>query len=189
MRSRTRSSVAAAFVLRPVAASPRISSRTGASRSPLSGAEKNTGLIYWATIDDITIDEESRTTACTYSDLRSIVPYKPKSSLRLRSTGQPISEDFIRPYAVCRTPAFLAETSHRRLRHAASYLLAHAVVTRPPQPTTHPQLTVSLRAMAVTSCLGAYRRCVTYPRNAGPGRPAGQARPALSWFWTQEWGV
>ena len=75
-----------------------------------SGAEKNTGLIYWATIDDITIDEESRTTACTYSDLRTIVPYKPKSSLRLRSTGQPISEDFIRPYAVCRTPAFLAET-------------------------------------------------------------------------------
>jgi hypothetical protein len=31
-----------------------------------SGAEKDTDLIYWATVDDITIDEESRTTACTY---------------------------------------------------------------------------------------------------------------------------
>lgn len=73
-----------------------------------SGAENDTGLIYWATVVDITIDEESRTTACTYSNLRTITPHKPKSSLRLRSTGQPISEDFIRPYAVCHTPAFLA---------------------------------------------------------------------------------
>ncbi len=73
-----------------------------------SGAEKDTGLIYWATVDDITINEESRTTACTYSNLRTITPHKPKPSLRLRSTGRPISEDFIRPYAVCHTPAFLA---------------------------------------------------------------------------------
>jgi hypothetical protein len=43
-----------------------------------SGAEKNTGLIYSATVDDITIDEESRTTACTYSNLRTITPGKPK---------------------------------------------------------------------------------------------------------------
>jgi|ERR1700750_1045455 len=73
-----------------------------------SGAESDTGLIYWATVDDITIDEESRTTACTYSNLRTITRLKPKSSLRLRSTGRPISEDFIRPYAVCHTPDFLA---------------------------------------------------------------------------------
>jgi hypothetical protein len=74
----------------------------------LSGAEDDTGLLYWATIDDITIDEEIRTTTCTYSNLRTITPPKPKSSLRLRKTGRPISEDFIRPYAICHTPDFLA---------------------------------------------------------------------------------
>lgn len=73
-----------------------------------SAAEDDTGLIYWATIDDITIGEEDRTTACTYSNLRTITPARPKSSLRLRSTGRPISENFIRPYAICHTPVFLA---------------------------------------------------------------------------------
>jgi hypothetical protein len=74
----------------------------------LSGAEKDTGLIYWATIDDITIDERDRTTTCTYSNLRTITPCRPKSSLRLRKTDQPLSEESIRPYAICHTPAFLA---------------------------------------------------------------------------------
>jgi hypothetical protein len=73
-----------------------------------SGAEDDTGLIYWAIIDDITIDEEDRTTTCTYSNLKAITPARPKSSLCLRSTGRPLSEDFIRPYAICHIPAFLA---------------------------------------------------------------------------------
>jgi hypothetical protein len=73
-----------------------------------SAAEDDTGLIYWATIDDITIDEDSRITTCTYSSLKPITPARPKSLLRLRSTGQLLSEDFIRPYAICHTPAFLA---------------------------------------------------------------------------------
>ena len=73
-----------------------------------SGAEDDTGLIYWATIDDITIDEGDRTTTCTYSNLKAITPARPKSSLRPRSTGRPLSEDFIRPYAICHAPAFLA---------------------------------------------------------------------------------
>ena len=75
----------------------------------LSAAEGDTGdIIYWAVIDDITLGEESRTTTCTYSNLRTITPPKPKSSLRLRSKGRPLSEDFIRPYAICHTPDFLA---------------------------------------------------------------------------------
>jgi hypothetical protein len=73
-----------------------------------SAAEDDTGLICWATINDITIDEEDRTTTCTYLNLKAITPARPKSSLRLRSTGRPLSEDFIRPYAICHTPAFLA---------------------------------------------------------------------------------
>lgn len=73
-----------------------------------SGAEDDTGLIYWATIHDIAIDEEDRTTTCGYVDLRAITPARKQSSLRLKSTGRPLSEDFIRPYAICHTPPFLA---------------------------------------------------------------------------------
>jgi hypothetical protein len=73
-----------------------------------SAAEDDTGLIYWAAIDHITIDEEDRATTCTYSNLKAIIPVRPQSSLRLRSTGRPLSEGFIRPYAICHTPAFLA---------------------------------------------------------------------------------
>jgi hypothetical protein len=73
----------------------------------LSGAEADTGIIYWAYIDDITIDDLTGTT-CTYSDLRPVTPRRKLSSLRLRSTGRPLSDDYIRPYAICRTPSFLA---------------------------------------------------------------------------------
>lgn len=73
-----------------------------------SSAEDEQGLIYWASIHDIAIAEEDRKTTCTYLNFKPITPARPKSSLRLKSTGQPLSDDFIRPYAICHTPAFLA---------------------------------------------------------------------------------
>jgi len=73
-----------------------------------SGAEDDTGLIYWATIEEVQIDEANRATTCTYSGLRPIIPARPISSLRLRTGDRPLSEEFIRPYAICRTPAFIA---------------------------------------------------------------------------------
>jgi hypothetical protein len=73
----------------------------------LSGADVETGLIYWACIDEITVDTEMASTTCCYSDLRPIVPVRPRSALRLRASGRQLSEDFIRPYALCRTPEFL----------------------------------------------------------------------------------
>jgi hypothetical protein len=73
-----------------------------------SGAEKHTGLIYWATIDGITIDDTTRQTTCLYSDLRAIEPPKRLSALRLRTGDRQVSDDLIRPYALCRTPGFLA---------------------------------------------------------------------------------
>lgn len=73
-----------------------------------SAADQDARLMYWATIDHIAIDEDDRTTTCVYSNLTPITPARPLSSLRLRSTGQPLSEDFIRPYALCYTPGFLA---------------------------------------------------------------------------------
>jgi len=72
-----------------------------------SGADVHTGLIYWATIDDITIDGTRKTT-CSYSSLRPITPPKPLSALRLRSGDRQVSDDLIRPYAICHTPRLVA---------------------------------------------------------------------------------
>ena len=71
-----------------------------------SAADTDSGLIYWATIDDITVDYDKRQTTCSYSNLRPIEPQKPRSALRLR-TGRQLSDNLIRPYAICQTPCFL----------------------------------------------------------------------------------
>ena len=80
------------------------------ARMPIlfSGADAHTGIICWAIIDDITIHPETRETTCSYSALRPITPPKALSALRLRSTGRQVSDDLIRPYAICHTPSFLA---------------------------------------------------------------------------------
>jgi len=65
------------------------------------------GLIYWAVIDDITINEENRSTTCTYTNVRPIRPPKPLSALRLLKSGRQLSDADIRPYRICQTPSFL----------------------------------------------------------------------------------
>jgi hypothetical protein len=70
-----------------------------------SGAEASTGLIYWAVIDAIEVNDG--TTTSRYSDLQPIDPPRPLSALRLRSSGRSMSEDYIRPYAICHTPDFI----------------------------------------------------------------------------------
>ena len=47
------------------------------------------------------------TTRYSFTDLRRIEPPRPLSALRLSSTGNPLSDNYIRPYAICRTPDFL----------------------------------------------------------------------------------
>ena len=75
-------------------------------RMPLifSAAEAESGVIYWAVIDDIAVDSE---TTCRYSDVREVTPARPLSSLRLRSTGRAMSDENIRPYAICHTPDYV----------------------------------------------------------------------------------
>ena len=72
-----------------------------------SAADRDSGVIYWATIDDIAINDETSRTICSYSNLREIKPPKPRSTLRLRTGDRPLSDDLIRPYAICHTPGFL----------------------------------------------------------------------------------
>jgi hypothetical protein len=70
-----------------------------------SAAEADKGLIYWGVVDSIAVDDDG--TTCTYADLRPIEPAKPLSTLRLRSHGRPMSDENIRPYAICHTPNFV----------------------------------------------------------------------------------
>jgi hypothetical protein len=65
------------------------------------------GLIYWAIIEDITINEENLSTICTYTSLRPISPPKRLSALRLVKSGRQLSDADIRPYRICQTPSFL----------------------------------------------------------------------------------
>jgi hypothetical protein len=70
-----------------------------------SAAEEHTGIIYWAIIDRVEVDE--RKTTCRYFDLRGIAPARQRSEVQLRAGNRPLSDSLIRPYAICWTPNFL----------------------------------------------------------------------------------
>jgi hypothetical protein len=76
-----------------------------------AAAETIDGLIYWAIVTDIHIDDRGpfdASTTMTFIGMRPLPNKPPLSALRLRSTGQPLSDSYIRPYAICHTPDFLA---------------------------------------------------------------------------------
>lgn len=64
-------------------------------------------LLYYAILRDVEIDEANYTTRYTFTDLTPIEGDYPLSSLRLRSSNRPLSDNFIRTYAICHTPAFI----------------------------------------------------------------------------------
>ena len=75
-----------------------------------SAADQDSGLIYYAMLWAVNIDESNPVapiTTYSFTSLTPLDPPLPKSSLILRSTGKPLSEDAIRPYAICYTPEFL----------------------------------------------------------------------------------
>jgi uncharacterized protein YeaO (DUF488 family) len=63
-------------------------------------------LIYWGYLDGITM-EEGRTTYY-YSMLKRIKGKHSPQELELVNTGEAIAENFIRPYALVRTPRFVS---------------------------------------------------------------------------------
>jgi hypothetical protein len=68
------------------------------------------GVIYSAFIDDLDVSQADEcrngTTTIRFSGLRPLPKKRPLSSLRLKSSGQQLSDGFIRPYAICYTPDF-----------------------------------------------------------------------------------
>jgi hypothetical protein len=75
-----------------------------------SAADIDSGLIYYATITDVVVEDADdggrRTTRCTYEAVQPIDPPRHLSELTL-ATGKPLSDQYIRPYAICRTPSFI----------------------------------------------------------------------------------
>lgn len=72
-----------------------------------ASAEVTDKLIYYALLNDIEIDETNYTTRYEFTQLEKVKGDLPLSTLRLRSTNQPLSENYIRPYAICLTPSFI----------------------------------------------------------------------------------
>lgn len=75
-----------------------------------AAAEWTSKLLYWACIVDIKIEqpsEKSFKTTYKFEALKRIGKGHTKSDLILRSSGKNISEGYIRPYSICRTPDFL----------------------------------------------------------------------------------
>lgn len=69
-------------------------------------AENTDNLVAWAVLEDIQIPPDG--TDYTFSNLRRFKkPLRPKTNLRKRN-GEPLSAAFIRPYAICRKPKFVA---------------------------------------------------------------------------------
>jgi hypothetical protein len=64
-------------------------------------------LVYWGLLTRVEIEDGA--TRFTVHRVRPLPGSHTPQELVLRSTGQHIAPNFIRPYAICRTPAFLSE--------------------------------------------------------------------------------
>jgi hypothetical protein len=78
-----------------------------------SAAEADSGLIYSAVLTDVVVDSGGPDSAgpetrYSFEGLRPIEPARRLSELRKRSDGKPLSDEFIRPYAIVETPSFVS---------------------------------------------------------------------------------
>lgn len=72
----------------------------------LAAADRSSGLLFVARLDTIRVEHTNIDyTRFAFSDVRRLpTPAPPISSLRVVSTDEPLSRDFIRSYAICKTP-------------------------------------------------------------------------------------
>jgi hypothetical protein len=64
-------------------------------------------LIGWGVLTDLTVADDG--TRSVITDVRTLPGNHGTQELILRSTRQRIAAGFIRPYAICATPSFLAK--------------------------------------------------------------------------------
>ena len=63
-------------------------------------------LVYWGVVTAIDVGDSD--THYTVFPVRPLAPVRRTQDLVLVSSGEPIAEGYIRPYAICRTPNFLS---------------------------------------------------------------------------------
>lgn len=73
-----------------------------------ASADVTTKLVYYAVLSNLVLDEANSTTSYEFTHLERVEDDLPLSSLRLRSANRPLSDNFIRPYAICHTPSFVS---------------------------------------------------------------------------------
>jgi hypothetical protein len=62
-------------------------------------------LLYWGILTEVVIEDQ--TTKYSVKQMQEINGSHSPQKLLLKSTGKQIAPNFIRPYAICRTPSFL----------------------------------------------------------------------------------
>jgi hypothetical protein len=74
-----------------------------------SAAETNSGLIYYGILTSVILFEKDNKTEYSFEDLTKIATPKPLNTLYLKSSKKPMSNNYIRPYAICLTPLNLSK--------------------------------------------------------------------------------
>jgi hypothetical protein len=78
-----------------------------------SAAEDWSGLIFWGVLTGVSVDSgdtdlgRKPRTDYSFEQLRPIEPSRPLSDLTLANARRPLSNESIRPYAICLTPPWL----------------------------------------------------------------------------------
>ncbi len=86
----------------------------------LGDAASTDGVRWWAVIDSIELMGEGGTLV-SFHGLRALPERIRLHDLVVDSTGERLSDDFIRPYAICRTPRRIVEEAQRQLVRQAWY--------------------------------------------------------------------
>ena len=73
-----------------------------------ASADVTDKLRYHALLTSMELDETNYTTTYEFTHLEPVTGDLPLSTLRLRSTNRPLSDNYIRPYAICHTPSFIS---------------------------------------------------------------------------------
>ena len=70
-------------------------------------AETDSDLIFYAMLESVRVDDEAKTTTYSFTDLTRIKKPLPLSTLIKANGGEPLSDDYIHSYVICRTPEYI----------------------------------------------------------------------------------
>lgn len=102
-----------------------------------SAAERDSGLIFYAQLESVELGDVG--TRYAVHGLQRLPDVRPLSSLTVVSSGDPLPDSYIRPYAICWTPSFLSPPARERADVSESD-------DEESRPTLHAEIAAILRA-------------------------------------------